>query len=568
MRVLKIIYPAAGSIHTGFLDISFDDLELDREDSDYYATRPASFMSSSVSSTTFTSSSAVGLNKKKTHKVLRKEDEDPLFVASKSAASVYDPEATPTTMNFEDMIRSGDTVKVTLTPNRLRSIEVKNQMTDDHPPAPTWERRSTTSLRSRSSRSALRSTSPTPSASIMPTSRELPTTRPSTSSSSTITSSSTTTAPPLPSPPTTSRSSPFVSPKKPVAPVSALPTPPGPSPSVSTPSVTLTPAPTPVITTTEPPSPPTDSITTTTCDHDEECIKEEKQQSSDNDSKPTSPITTRSDDQNHDDQDDLTTDDTSVTSDDCSDNTITTTTAAAVNSSQDSSNSSDEKSVTTKPPSPHDSVASLSSTKSSKSRDSVVSLSSTSSSGCSSAVTAQEEQSGESDNNTCTTPIPRQPPIRQRKVSRGSKAWESIEEHAITPAAAARRRLVRQSITTDTHMEQQVVHNPPKATPQPRPLSSVLDKVMHFERSMDEFAAQQHHRQHRASAYYPRRERFLYLQREPGTNLESTPRRPLRRRPVTSAAIDVSVQTATIHEKEDDDDDATRAVVGWLLGEA
>lgn len=218
-----------------------------------------------------------------------------------------------------------------------------------------------------------------------------------------------------------------------------------------------------------------------------------------------------------------------------------------------------------------------------------------------SAVTAQEEQSGESDNNGSTvavtaatatattstsTPIPRQPPIRQRKVSRGSKAWESIEETAITPAAAARRRLLRQSresiasstsgMDEQTQQQQQPQlqqpHNPPKATPQPRPLSSVLDKVMHFERSMDEFAAQQHHRQHRASAYYPRRERFLYLQREPSA-MEATapPRRPLRRRPVTTAAVDVSVQT-TIHENDDDVDDATRelenAVVGWLLGEA
>ncbi|KAI7876889.1 hypothetical protein K492DRAFT_210089 [Lichtheimia hyalospora FSU 10163] len=583
----------AGSINTGFLDISFDDLEIDREDSDYYALRPASLMSSSVSSTTFTSSSAVGLNKKKTHKVLRKEDEEPLFVSNNSTlAGVYDPDAS-TTMNFEDMIRSGDTVKVTLTPNRLRSIEVKNQMTDQDPPAPTWERRSAASLASRSSRSALRSPSPTPSTVMPPPpptpSRELPT-RPSMSSSTSITSTTT----PLPSPPTASRSSPFVAPKKPVPTTPALPTPPGPSPSVSTPSVTLTPsvstpsisltpAPTPVITTPQPPSPPHGPVTSTaSCelDHKEDSIKKEKdemkqQQSRDHDAKPissppSSPIITPSE--------------ISISSDSCSESTITTPQADSSNNGN-SSSSDDEKSTTTttsKPLSHRDSVTSLSSTRLPSPRDSVTSLSSTStsSSGFMSAVTAQEEQSGESDNNTSTvvtTPIPRQPPIRQRKVSRGSKAWESIEEHAITPAAAARRRLVRQSresitTTSDNNMEQQQqqpAHNPPKATPQPRPLSSVLDKVMHFERSMDEFAAQQHHRQHRASAYYPRRERYLYLQREPGNTMEAPPRRPLRRRPVT-AAVDVSIQT-TINE-DDHVDDATRqlesAVVGWLLGEA
>jgi hypothetical protein len=61
----------------------------------------------------------------------------------------YDPDASPaTTMNFDDLIKSGGTVKVSLTPNRLRSIEIKDQTKDELSPPPlTWERRSTSSPR-------------------------------------------------------------------------------------------------------------------------------------------------------------------------------------------------------------------------------------------------------------------------------------------------------------------------------------------------------------------------------------------------------------------------------------
>ncbi|CEP12595.1 hypothetical protein [Parasitella parasitica] len=55
-----------------------------------------------------------------------------------SIASPTTPSYTTASMDFEDLMRSGTTKKVSLTPNRLRSIEVK---TDDSTTAPTpWEK--------------------------------------------------------------------------------------------------------------------------------------------------------------------------------------------------------------------------------------------------------------------------------------------------------------------------------------------------------------------------------------------------------------------------------------------
>ncbi|KAI9278014.1 hypothetical protein BY458DRAFT_554030 [Sporodiniella umbellata] len=67
--------------------------------------------------------------------------------SSSPTPSIYDPDMVPT-MNFDELVKSGGTVKVSLTPNRLRSIEVKDQ-TKDEPPVPelTWERRSMSSSR-------------------------------------------------------------------------------------------------------------------------------------------------------------------------------------------------------------------------------------------------------------------------------------------------------------------------------------------------------------------------------------------------------------------------------------
>lgn len=66
-----------------------------------------------------------------------------------ASGAAYDPDASPgTNMNFDDLIKSGGTMKVSLTPNRLRSIEIKDQTKDELSPPPlTWERRSTSSPR-------------------------------------------------------------------------------------------------------------------------------------------------------------------------------------------------------------------------------------------------------------------------------------------------------------------------------------------------------------------------------------------------------------------------------------
>ncbi|KAG1456866.1 hypothetical protein G6F46_001779 [Rhizopus delemar] len=81
------------------------------------------------------------------------------------STSIYDPDNVPS-MNFDELVKSGGTVKVSLTPNRLRSIEIKDQTKDDAPsPELTWERRSMSSPRAStqlSRRASSRSTPETP----------------------------------------------------------------------------------------------------------------------------------------------------------------------------------------------------------------------------------------------------------------------------------------------------------------------------------------------------------------------------------------------------------------------
>lgn len=159
----------------GFLDISFDDLDISYDDeddknvggrSDAYghlslsayslkssangADRPGSMMSSSTSNGTISTSASFTPGRKPPHKVFKKE-----------TVSVYDPDTQ--TMDFEELIRSGNTMKVSLTPNRLRSIEIKDQLADEPAtPAISWERRSTASMpRIKSSASASHITSAT-----------------------------------------------------------------------------------------------------------------------------------------------------------------------------------------------------------------------------------------------------------------------------------------------------------------------------------------------------------------------------------------------------------------------
>ncbi|KAL9554516.1 hypothetical protein PS6_003386 [Mucor atramentarius] len=142
-----------------FLDITFDDLDLDYfDDNPRKSTvsaasrvpevaRPHSAMSYSSIATANTNgfNNSNNANRKSTFHLFKNNRNsfsgDVLPRASSPALSVYDPDA-PNAMNFDDLIKSGGTVKVSLTPNRLRSIEHKDELA---PPQPTWERRSTSS---------------------------------------------------------------------------------------------------------------------------------------------------------------------------------------------------------------------------------------------------------------------------------------------------------------------------------------------------------------------------------------------------------------------------------------
>ncbi|KAI7884458.1 uncharacterized protein EV154DRAFT_470885 [Mucor mucedo] len=143
-----------------FLDISFDDMDFDFEEDNRKSTasripdmgRPQSAMSHS-SNYTFNNSN--NTNRKSTYHLF-KNNRNSFSSANETAprasspsstpAAVYDPDAP--SMDFDDLIKSGGTVKVSLTPNRLRSIEIKDQTKDELAPPPlTWERRSTSSPR-------------------------------------------------------------------------------------------------------------------------------------------------------------------------------------------------------------------------------------------------------------------------------------------------------------------------------------------------------------------------------------------------------------------------------------
>ncbi|KAK4513670.1 ATP-binding cassette transporter snq2 [Mucor velutinosus] len=142
-----------------FLDITFDDLDLDYfDDNPRKSTvsttsrvpeiaRPHSAMSysSAITANTNALNTTYNANRKSTFHLFKNNRNsfsgDVLPRASSPASSVYDPDA-PNAMNFDDLIKSGGTVKVSLTPNRLRSIEHKDELA---PPQPTWERRSTSS---------------------------------------------------------------------------------------------------------------------------------------------------------------------------------------------------------------------------------------------------------------------------------------------------------------------------------------------------------------------------------------------------------------------------------------
>lgn len=105
--------------------------------------RPMSIMSTSTSTNTISSTNSSGSNgasnKKRFPRLFKRREstqlpQSPQQRTSSSssnnnnkaiAISVYNPDS-PTMVDFEDLIKSGDTVRMSLTPNRLKSIEVNN----------------------------------------------------------------------------------------------------------------------------------------------------------------------------------------------------------------------------------------------------------------------------------------------------------------------------------------------------------------------------------------------------------------------------------------------------------
>ncbi|KAJ2961841.1 hypothetical protein NQZ79_g2948 [Umbelopsis isabellina] len=102
--------------------------------------RPTSVLSSTPSSLTVNSAHG-SINSKKTFKLFNKNNSRHSvdFHSFDSQPTVYDPEAPG--LNFEDLIRSGSTMKMSLTPNRLRSIEVEDQASPTGANGDNWARK-------------------------------------------------------------------------------------------------------------------------------------------------------------------------------------------------------------------------------------------------------------------------------------------------------------------------------------------------------------------------------------------------------------------------------------------
>lgn len=133
------------------MDISFDDLDLEYFDDN---PRKSTLSTASKIPEIMRPHSAMShtnqqLNNRKSTFHLFKHNRNSFSgdVLPRASSPTEDDSDLPV-MNFDELIKSGGTVKVSLTPNRLRSIEVKDQTRDDlAPPQPTWERRSTSSPR-------------------------------------------------------------------------------------------------------------------------------------------------------------------------------------------------------------------------------------------------------------------------------------------------------------------------------------------------------------------------------------------------------------------------------------
>lgn len=104
--------------------------------------RPMSIMSTSTSTNTISSTNSSGSNgtsnKKRFPRLFKRRGSTQLAQSPQQrnssssnnnnkaiAISVYNPDS-PTMVDFEDLIKSGDTVRMSLTPNRLKSIEVND----------------------------------------------------------------------------------------------------------------------------------------------------------------------------------------------------------------------------------------------------------------------------------------------------------------------------------------------------------------------------------------------------------------------------------------------------------
>lgn len=614
----------------GFLDICFDDLDIGYDDdvmspndrlsvSQYsmksnISQRPTSMMSGSTSNgtlSTFDNSSAN--SSKKAYKVFRKDDggadRSPLSV------SVYDPDAPA--MNFEDLIRSGNTMKVSLTPNRLKSIEVKNQMVDDTPKSSNWERRSTASSASRATRSLNAATTASSSATrrnvssmsaISNTAKSKhpapaptvhhPTVKPKSSfgSDRSIKKSTSATAPmpPLPEQKKSSDTR-FENPREAPKP-----------PTITTNSSTISSSASPVVVPSPAPITSTTKPAAEKSENDTSLVKKDQQQpqrprllrrSSSSSKKSRENLRRQREKEEQEEQRRkaeaaLRGLPKPTTVDNESQEQQKEKTASL---SSKSSNESVNRSITSSnndnaaPPSPPASEGS------SKDQEKDVHFDNERSSSVDqperpSSMTAKRASLvGTSRRQSLHESYAMNDIMRHRLSAAGSvemtvKAFDNMSKSNIqdasnttttttasttnnttvtgrrSPVTMARRTTaVEQSISTNADEETSTT-TPTPTTRAPRP-SSVLDKVMQFERanSLDD-SAQQHHRQQRTASYMPRRERFLYLQREPGLleRRSTTYTTTANARPVT---VDAGVQTDPVLVTNHDENDGPPALV-------
>ncbi|KAG2188063.1 hypothetical protein INT44_000814 [Umbelopsis vinacea] len=103
--------------------------------------RPTSVLSSTPSSLTVNSQHG-SVNSKKAFKLFNKNGKRhsvDFHSFETRGTTVYDPEAPG--LNFEELIRSGSTMKMSLTPNRLRTIEIEDQTTQQADRGDEWARK-------------------------------------------------------------------------------------------------------------------------------------------------------------------------------------------------------------------------------------------------------------------------------------------------------------------------------------------------------------------------------------------------------------------------------------------